>query len=192
MVVRPAAGSIVDDVVHTRHDDTSFGNEISADAGEETMTDETTSREAPADVHALLERIEEAWRQLFAVLDDIPEERLSDPGVIGEWSLKDLFGHLAFWDDHATEEIERALAGLPREDNAWQEMNEADHAACHDRTLPEQRSAMHQAHAALVERLEGVAGIEAARIDEAIRPDTYEHYLEHIKDIQSWRQRAGV
>jgi len=39
--------------------------------------------------------------------------------VIGEWSLKDLFGHLAFWDDHATEEIERALAGLPREDNAW-------------------------------------------------------------------------
>ena len=26
------------------------------------MTEETTSREAPGDVHALLERIEEAWR----------------------------------------------------------------------------------------------------------------------------------
>src|SRR5215216_3459948 len=80
--------------------------------GDKTMSEERTSREAPADVHALLERIEESWRQLFAVLDDIPEERMSDPGVIGEWSLKDLFGHLAFWDDHATEEIERALAGL--------------------------------------------------------------------------------
>ena len=156
------------------------------------MTEETTSREAPADVHALLERIEEAWRQLFAVLDDIPEERLSDPGVIGEWSLKDLFGHLAFWDEHAMEEIERALAGLPREDNAWQEMNETDYAARRVRPLPEQRSAMHQAHAALVERLESVAGIEAARIDEAIRPDTYDHYLDHIKDIQAWRQHAGV
>ncbi|HKH29153.1 MAG TPA: maleylpyruvate isomerase N-terminal domain-containing protein [Sphingomicrobium sp.] len=156
------------------------------------MTDETTSREAPADVRALLERIEEAWRQLFAVLDDIPEERMSDPGVIGEWSLKDLFGHLAFWDEHAVAEIERALAGLPREDNAWQEMNDTDHAARRDHTLPEQRAAMHQAHAALVERLEGVAGIEAAPIDEAIRVDTYEHYLDHIKDIQSWRQRASV
>ena len=156
------------------------------------MTEETTSREAPADVHALLERIEEAWRQLFAALDDIPEERMSDPGVIGEWSLKDLFGHLAFWDEHAVAEIERALAGLPREDNAWQEMNETDHAARRDHTLPEQRAAMHQAHAALVERLESVAGIEAARIDEAIRVDTYEHYLDHIKDIQSWRQRASV
>ena len=156
------------------------------------MTEESASREAPGDVHALLERIEEAWRQLFAALDDIPEERMSDPGVIGEWSLKDLFGHLAFWDDHAVAEIERALAGLPREDNAWQEMNEIDHAARRGHTLPEQRAAMHQAHAALVERLKSVAGIEAAPIDEAIRVDTYEHYLDHIKDIQAWLQRTGV
>lgn len=156
------------------------------------MTEERTSHEAPGDVHALLERIEEAWRELFSALDDIPEDRMSDPGVIGDWSLKDLFGHLAFWDEHAMAEIERALAGLPREDNDWQEMNEIDHAARRDHTLPEQRSAMHQAHAALVERLEAVAGIEAGRIDEAIRVDTYEHYRDHIKDIRSWRQRAGV
>jgi hypothetical protein len=156
------------------------------------MSEEKTNQEALSDVHALLERIEEAWRELFAALDDVPEDRMSDPGVIGDWSLKDLFGHLAFWDEHAVAEIERALAGLPREDNAWQQMNETDHAARRDRTLPEQRSAMHQAHAALVERLESVAGIEAARIDEAIRVDTYEHYQDHRKDIQSWRQRAGI
>jgi hypothetical protein len=156
------------------------------------MSEERTTHEAPGDVHALLERIEEAWRELFAALDDIPEDRMSAPGVIGDWSLKDLFGHLAFWDEHAVAEIERALADLPREDNAWQEMNETDHAARRDHTLPEQRSAMHQAHAALVERLEAVAGIEAARIDEAIRVDTYEHYRDHIADIRSWRQRAGV
>ena len=156
------------------------------------MTDDTTSREAPEDVHALLALIDEAWRLLFATLDEIPEERLSDAGVIGDWSLKDLFGHLAYWDEHAVQEVERALAGLPREGNAWQEMNEADHAARRDRTLPEQRAAMHQAHAALVERLESVAGIEAATIDEAIRPDSYEHYQDHIPDIRTWRQRTGV
>ena len=71
-------------------------------------------------------------------------------------------------------------------------MNETDHAARQDHILPEQRAAMHQAHAALVERLESVAGIEAARIDEPIRVDTYEHYLDHIKDIHSWRRRADV
>jgi hypothetical protein len=71
-------------------------------------------------------------------------------------------------------------------------MNEADYAARRDHTVPEQRSAMHQAHAALVERLEDVAGIEAARIDAAIRPDTYEHYREHISDIRAWRQRGDL
>ena len=156
------------------------------------MSDESVGREAPADVHALLERIDEAWRQLFAALDDIPEDRMSDPGVIGDWSLKDLFVHLAFWDENAVREIERALAGFPRQDNEWQEMNEADHAARRDRALPEQRSAMHQAHAALVERLESVAGIEAAPIDAAIRPDTYEHYQDHVADIRAWRQREGL
>ena len=156
------------------------------------MTDETASHEASEDVHGLLARIDQAWRRLFAALDDIPEDRMSDTGVIGEWSLKDLFGHLAFWDENAVREIERTLAGLPRQDNEWQEMNEADHAARRDRTLPEQRAAMHQAHAALVERLESVAGIEAAPIDAAIRPDTYEHYEDHIADILTWRQRAGV
>jgi hypothetical protein len=156
------------------------------------MTDETAGREAPADVHALLARIDEAWRNLFAALDDIPEERMSEAGVIGEWSLKDLFGHLAFWDENAVREIERALASLPRQDNEWQEMNEADHAARRDRTLPEQRAAMHQAHATLVERLESVAGLEAAAIDASIRPDTYNHYEEHIADIRAWRERVGL
>src|SRR5688572_4503504 len=87
------------------------GGSENARAGDETMSDESGGREAPADVHALLARIDEAWRQFFAALDDIPEDRLGDPGVIGDWSLKDLFGHLAFWDENAVREIERALAG---------------------------------------------------------------------------------
>jgi hypothetical protein len=51
---------------------------------------------------------------------------------------------------------------------------------------------MHQAHAALVEYLEGIAGLDAGAIDAAIRGDTYEHYEEHTPDILAWRKRAGV
>jgi uncharacterized damage-inducible protein DinB len=156
------------------------------------MTEDAMGRQAPDDVRALLERIEDAWRALFAALDGIPDDQFEDPGVIGDWSLKDLFGHLAFWDNHAVQEIERALAGLPREDDEWQAMNEADHAARRGRSLSEERAAMHQAHAELVARLEDVAGLVAGPIDTAIRPDTYDHYAEHIPDIQRWRQREGI
>jgi hypothetical protein len=156
------------------------------------MTDGKGPRETPRDVHALLERIDESWRAFMAALDGIPEERQAEGGVAGEWSLQNLFGHIAFWDREAIGEIERALAGLPRGDNDWQAMNEADHAARRGRSLAEERSAMHQAHAALVERLEQIAGLDAARIDEAVKGGSYEHYEEHIPDVEQWRQQAGV
>lgn len=156
------------------------------------MTDGTATREIPRDVHALLQRIDDAWRAFMAALDGIPEERLADAGVAGEWSAQDLFGHIAFWDRQAIAEIERALAGLPRGDNDWQAMNETDHAARRGRSLAEERSAMHQAHAALVERLEQIAGLDAARIDEAVKGGSYEHYEEHIPDIEQWRRQTGV
>jgi hypothetical protein len=154
------------------------------------MTDQYAA--PPTDVHALLARIEDSWRNLLAALDGVPEERMTDPGACDGWSLKDLFGHLAFWDQHAVAEIDRALAGKPREDAAWQAMNDADYAARRAHPLPQQRSDMHQAHAALVERLEAIAGLDAEKLDAAVKPDTYLHYDEHVPDILAWRQRAGL
>lgn len=156
------------------------------------MLDGNQTREAPPDVNALLERIEEGWRALMHALADIPEDRMDDPGACGEWSIKNVMGHTAFWDEQALAKIERTLAGLPDEESDFQALNEADHAARLGRTLAEERSAMHQAHAAVVARLEEVAGIEASKLDEAIRPDTYDHYAEHAQDIRGWRQREGV
>ncbi|MBA2597130.1 MAG: DinB family protein [Chloroflexia bacterium] len=156
------------------------------------MTDESDGREPPENVHALLHRIDEKWRELLETLDAVPEDLLEDPGASGEWSVKNLMGHLAFWDDIAIGKIERALAGQPAAEVEFQPLNDADHAARRGRSLAEERSAMHQSHAAVIERLDSVAGIEAAPIDEAISPDTYDHYAEHITDIRNWRQREGV
>jgi hypothetical protein len=153
---------------------------------------ELSADAVPGDVRHLLDRIDEAWRAFLAVLDGIPDERMSEGGAVGNWSLKDLFGHVAFWDEQGIAELERTLGGLPEEERDWQAMNEADYALRRHRTLPEQRGDMFQAHAALVERLEGVAGIDAAPIDAAIKGATYEHYEEHIPDVQSWRARTGL
>ena len=156
------------------------------------MTDAERSRPAPANVHELLDRIHAGWRALLQALDDLPEDRLEEPGVNGEWSIKNLLGHTAFWDERALTKIDRTLAGLPDDESDFQALNEADHAARLGRTVAEERSAMHQAHAAVVTRLEEIAGLDAAALDEAIGADTYDHYAEHAKDIQGWRQREGV
>jgi hypothetical protein len=146
----------------------------------------------PEDVHALVDRIDKAWRALMEALEGIPNDRLEEGGAVGEWSLKDLFGHIAFWDEQAIVALDRVLAGQMAETSDWQAMNEADAARRRNRTLPEQRADMHQAHAVLLERLAEIAGLEAAAIDDAIKGGTYEHYEEHIPDIQAWRRRVGI
>jgi hypothetical protein len=158
------------------------------------MSDAEREREpAPLQtIPAILDRIDAAWRELMQALDGIPAGRLAEPGPSGDWSITDLYGHLAFWDEHAVREIGRAGAGLPRQDNEWQAMNEADHAARQGQSVDAQRAAMHRAHERLLERLRGEADADATRIDVATRPDTYLHYEEHLPDVREWRQRAGI
>jgi hypothetical protein len=156
------------------------------------MDEHVASRAVPTDVRGLIERVDAAWRAFMEALDGIPDERMLEAGAAGDWSLKDLFGHIAFWDEQAIVDLDRALAGQPEREVDWQAMNYADYTLRRDRALPEQRSDMHQAHALLLERLEGVAGLDAASIDEAIKGDTTEHYEDHIRDIRAWRERIGV
>jgi hypothetical protein len=155
-------------------------------------TEET--HQPPADVHQLLQRIDDAWSDFLDAIDGIPDERMDEPGVAGEWSVKNLLGHIAFWEDRATGHIERALAGLPDEesDEVVEGLNAQDHAARQGRCVSEERAALHRAHAAVTELLESVEGLDAGDLDEAVRWDTYQHYAEHAPDIRAWRRRVGV
>jgi hypothetical protein len=152
------------------------------------------THQPPADVHELVERIDAAWSDFLDAIDEIPDERMDETGVAGEWSVKNLLGHIAFWEERATGHIERALAGLPDEesDEVVEGLNAADHEARWDRTISEERSALHRAHAAVVGLLESVEGLDAADLDEAVRWDTYQHYAEHAPDIRTWRGRVGA
>lgn len=155
------------------------------------MSNEETAAETE-DVRALVARIASSWGALLEALDGIPEDRLEEPGAVGEWSLKDVFGHIAFWDEVAVADAKRALANQPDDHNDYQAMNDADYLRRRDRSLPEQRSAMHQAHAALIDYLDDIEGLDAAAVDKAINGDTYQHYDEHGADIRAWRERSGV
>lgn len=155
------------------------------------MSQETSERAPAATVAEVLQRIEASWRDFLAVLDDVPEERLEEPDAVGEWSVKNLFGHIAFWDDHSRDHLAATLAGQQQSYDDWQELNEADHLARLGRTLPEERTAMHQAHAALLDRLDDLPGLRGQVIDEAIKGGTYEHYDEHAVDLRDWLARTA-
>lgn len=151
-----------------------------------------TAAPAPRTVADLLHRIEASWSAFLVSVDDLDEDLLGESGAIGAWSVKELFGHIAFWDDLGRENAARALSGRARQFDDFEALNQADHAARQGRTLAEERAAMHQAHAALVADLEERAELDAAAIDAAVAGSTYEHYDEHAADIHAWRARRGI
>ncbi len=155
------------------------------------MSDTTASPIAPT-VADLLQRMEDSWRAFLASLDDLTEDLLLEPNAVGEWSLKELLGHIAFWDDLGRENAALALSGRARQFDDFEALNQADHAARQGRTLAEERAAMHQAHARLVVDLEELVELDATAIDAAIAGATYEHYDEHLADVRAWRERRGV
>jgi hypothetical protein len=55
----------------------------------------------------LLREEDRAWGALNALLDEIPDERMTEPGLTEDWTVKDLLGHLAYWMAEAAHVFER-------------------------------------------------------------------------------------
>ena len=147
------------------------------------------------EIAVALDRLEVSWRGLTEALAGVPEARLAEAGAVGVWSVADVMGHLAFWDEQALLAAERHLAGQPPAHVAdWQAMNEREAAARAGRSPAEQRAEMERAHELIVALLESRPPLDSAAIGlcGCLEEDTYQHYDEHARDIRAWRQRAGV
>jgi DinB family protein len=140
-----------------------------------------------------LDRIEAAWGRWLDVLGRVPDERASESGATEAWSVKDLIGHVAFWDEYAIVRSQEWLGGKPHANVEWQQMNDADAAAGADLTLAEQRLRMETNHAALLAFLNELSldPERAASLYERISGDTDEHYEDHAGQIAAWLARTA-
>ncbi len=59
----------------------------------------------------LLVRIETAWQAFQSSYAGLSEESLQKPGVAGDWSVKDIIAHVAWWEDEALKHLPHILAG---------------------------------------------------------------------------------
>src|SRR5215204_3995085 len=98
---------------------------------------------------ALIANIEASWGAWIAALDGIPAELASEPGVCGYFSVKDLVGHIAFWDEQDLARAHKLVRGEDVQPNDWATMNDQDYAEHKDDTLEAQTARMIDAHARL-------------------------------------------
>lgn len=133
-------------------------------------------------VDELLARIESSWSAFGEIVRSAPEERFTEPGVCGDWSIKDLMGHVAFWDQQVVDDIDGYVALRPPLKNPWNDWNATEAAKRADRTVEQQAAEMAAAHQRMLDALAHVESIDG----EMIGVDTWQHYDEHRAEIARW------
>jgi len=145
-------------------------------------------------------QLDSEWQALRALVDSLTDDELQEPGVVEEWSVKDLLGHMAFWASKAAGDLKLLVAGRPDEiptpgsEQATAEWNARESAARRDRTLSHVRDELERsfadAAAALKETQDSSLDTEVKGWTMRVRfiEDTYNHYKEHAAQIRAWQR----
>jgi hypothetical protein len=151
------------------------------------MDSESTRQQDRITAEEAKRLIEPGWNQLLALIDGIPEARAAEPGVVGDWSIDILMGHIAFWERNATRVMRMEAAGEvidpidPDPLNA--EAAEEDRKRSHD----DLRKSLDSDHELMLSVLEK----EKLVVRDRLGGDTWDHYPEHFAQIEAWRTAQG-
>jgi hypothetical protein len=67
----------------------------------------------------LLNWLQQENRQWEAILDQIGPAQMDQPGLNGDWSMKDLIAHLTGWNRWLVSRLQAAQQGAPRPPPPW-------------------------------------------------------------------------
>jgi hypothetical protein len=143
---------------------------------------------------------------LDTVAQDLDIAALTAPGVEGEWSIKDILAHIAAWEARLTVWLEAALRGeraaRPEPGLTWDAMddlNEQTYLANRERPLTEVQEEARATYARMLQTVRTCmtqlspdafervpAGVDDTPLKFQIAANTYEHYDEHLANIQAW------
>lgn len=150
-----------------------------------------------ADLDGLIGALDAAREDFHDALAEVDAELVTVPGVVGDWSVRDLVVHVAAWDEHGTAALELATSGRG-EDFAY---STSDTDAENDRIEAEAlrtspSEALAREERAFAEFRSAIAALDPALLDHqlgngdsveaVIRYDGADHYAEHAEHVRAW------
>lgn len=147
-------------------------------------------------VQRLLRSLDAAWTALSDSYAGVPDAQLVQPGVVDDWSVKDILAHVTTWEEEALEHLPLIIAGGTPPRYAAQDGIDAFNARATEdgrrMSLAEVLRRRDETHERLVDFIrsqpEGTFGGKM-RARRRLRLDTYGHYPEHTAAIRAWRER---
>jgi hypothetical protein len=148
----------------------------------------------------LLDRLQTTRAEWDALLDAIPQARYEEPGVAGEWSLKDIIAHISWHEREMIGLVQtHALAGSDLWDLPFDERNNILFEQNRNRALADVLTESRLAYQHLLQTIEET--LDEQELHDPTRfanmpPDwipwrliaenSYIHYQDHTPDIRAW------
>ena len=146
----------------------------------------------------VLRRLDTAWTAFNESYAGLPDARLLEPTVVGNWSVKDILAHVNTWEDEAVKYLPVILqGGKPPRYVAYggiDAFNARMTEQKRDLSLQQVRRLLDETHRRLVDLIRSAPEdqlVGDTRFRRRLRLDTYGHYPEHAQAIREWRARAS-
>ncbi len=151
----------------------------------------------------LLNWLQVEYQKWEALLDQIGTAYLDQPGVNGDWSMKDMAAHLTIWHRWLVDRLQAARGGEPQPLPPWpvqlqieDEINAWIYESNHRRTVSEVREETHRVFQDLFSVIEDLP--DEVRIDEEWHlvwlgdkyfptGEFFDHFRDdHEPDVRAW------
>ena len=145
----------------------------------------------------LLDRLDASREAFLEALEAVDADLVTVPGVMEDWSVRDIVVHVAAWCEHATNALGLATAG--RGDEFAYSTDETDAmnvGILQDARRTSPSAALEREEAAFTALRERVAGLDPGllalrlgngdTVEEVIAYDGPDHYAEHTQHLRAW------
>jgi hypothetical protein len=151
----------------------------------------------PEQVAALVAELEAARGEFMSALGDVEPDLLTVPGLVGDWSARELIAHIGYWIGHSAEALHAAeqgrLAVFGEDEMDVDERNAVVARVAGETDLGTVRKREEAAYEAMVTRLRRVdpASLDdkvayGDTLERVVKDDGAEHYREHALDLRAW------
>jgi hypothetical protein len=128
----------------------------------------------------------------FEALGAVSPESMTTPGLVGEWSAREIIAHLGYWAGHAVEAIHAVEQGrIERDESDTEAVNDTVARVARSTDLGTVRKREAASVEALADRLRGLDPAllstelpEGDTLLDAVRGDGPDHYRDHAEQLR--------
>jgi hypothetical protein len=144
--------------------------------------------------------LHKAWDGIRRLVESLSERELTEPGMVDQWSIKDLLGHMAFWAEKSAGDLVLVTEGrvaeieTPGSEEILNEWNKRESERRNSLSIAELRDEFWSSFEAAAAAFRAVPAekldidVKGWTVAHRFAEDTYKHYNEHAEHIRTWQR----